>query len=356
MKQLQVVKTGDLRAQNPEDRGELKIVDVPLREVGPHEVKIKVAYCAICGSDPHSVGNFFGWDVPFGLGHETSGVIVELGEKAHSKGLKVGDRVAGNFLGFCGTCYWCQNGQQQFCPHAEEYNSPGFSEYIIWDESQVYKLPDNVTLKQGCLLEPTSIVTRIMDKVQMKFGSRVAISGGGPIGLLTVQAAKMAGSSMITLIEPIEERRQLGLQYGADHVIDSVHQNLQEEADRITDGLGYDIVIDCSGSVHAVEGLPPITAKCGYLLYAAQYPNDYEMPFNLTKYLYFNEITVSGIFVAPYTYPRAIQMLSHYNLDDFVKTVYPLDQGPEAFAEQVTGKHVKILIQCNDDIDDPAEQ
>lgn len=355
MKLLQVVKTGNLKEKDPANRGVIEIIDAPMRELAPDEVRIKVAYCAICGSDPHIVGGFFGWEPPFGLGHEISGVIVELGEKATSKGLKVGDRVAGNFLGFCGKCYWCQNGQQQFCPHSEEYNSPGFCEYVIWNEAQVYKLPDNVSLKKGCLLEPISIATRVMDKINLKYGMRVAVSGGGPIGLLTLQSLKLNGASMVALIEPIADRRELAKKYGADYVIDPVSQNLQEEADKITNGLGFDVVIDCSGSVHAVEGLPPIVAKGGYLLYAAQYPNDYTLPLNLTKYLYLNEITISGMFVAPYAYPRAIQMLDKYDLDDFTSKVFPLSQGAEAFAEQVTGKYVKILIQCNDDIADTVE-
>lgn len=350
MKQLQVVKVGSLKDSNENSRGQVAVREVSLREIGPEEVKIKVAYCAICGSDPHSVENFFNQKVPFGLGHELSGVVVELGEKAKDKGLKIGDRVAGNFLAFCGTCYYCQNGQEQFCEHTDRHNFPGFSEYVIWHESQVYKLPDQVSLKKGCLLEPISIATRIMDKLDMKFGMRVAICGGGPIGLLTLQSIAMYGASRITMIEPIENRRKLALEFGATDVIDPVHQNLQEEADRITENLGYDVVIDCSGSVHATEGLLGITAKGGKLLYAAQYPHDYELPLNLTKYLYFNEITISGVFIAPYAYPRALQMLEKYNLDKFIEKVYPLEKGAEAFADQVTGKYVKILICCNDDI------
>ncbi len=161
----------------------------------------------------------------------------------------------------------------RFWLHSGDYNFPGFGEYLIWKEAQVYKLPDDISLKKGCLLEPTSIVTRIMDKVNLKFGSRVAVCGGGPIGLLTVQAMIMAGASELTLIAPIAARRELALKYGADHVIDSTTQDLSARAAEITDDLGYDVVVDCSGSVHAVEGLLPITAKCGYLLYAAQYPN-----------------------------------------------------------------------------------
>ena len=367
MKQLQVMKTGDLRSKDPAQRPVLEVVDTKVKPLArdaessplaPNEVRIKVAYCAICGSDPHTIGGFFGWPTPFSIGHEISGVIVEMGSAAgrSGKGLKVGDRVAGNFLGHCGECYYCQNGQEQFCPHAEEYNSPGFSQYIIWTEGQVYKLPDDVTLKQGCLLEPTAIICRAMDKINMQYGSRVAICGGGPIGLLALQAVKIQGGLKVTLIEPIEQRRELAKKFGADYVIDPVKQNLKEEADKITDGKGYDIVIDFSGSKYAVEPLPSIVAKCGYLLYGAQYPNDYCMPLNLTQALYHNEITMSGMFVAPYCYPRAIQMIGKYNLEEFTSQVYSLDDAQAAFDAQVSGKYVKIIIRCNDDIVDPAEK
>ena len=115
MKSVTVVKTGSLRDPDESKRGQVKVMDIPMQPLGDEDVRIKVAYCAICGSDPHLLENILGWEVPFGLGHELSGVVVELGPKATKKGLQVGDRVAGNFLKFCGTCYYCQNGQQQFC-------------------------------------------------------------------------------------------------------------------------------------------------------------------------------------------------------------------------------------------------
>lgn len=348
MKSVSVVKVGSLKDPNEETRGKVQVVDIPEQVVGDEDIKIKVAYSAICGSDPHLVENIFGWEVPFGLGHEISGVIVELGKKATKKGLKVGDRVAGNFLKFCGTCYYCQNGQQQFCEHIGEYNRPGMSEYIVWHESQVYKLPDNVSLKKGCLLEPVSIAVRMMDKVEMKIGQRVAICGGGPIGLLGLQAIHMYGASALTLIEPIAERRELALKYGAEYVIDPINQNVLEESMKITEGKGFDVVIDCSGSPKAVGQLAEITAKGGKLIYGAMYPNDFEMPYNLYKYCYFNEINVTGFFVAPYTFPRALQSMSRFQLDDFTSKVYNLEDAEEAFNMQVTGKYPKIILKCND--------
>jgi (R,R)-butanediol dehydrogenase/meso-butanediol dehydrogenase/diacetyl reductase/L-iditol 2-dehydrogenase len=347
MKSITVVKVGSLRDPDEAKRGQVKVTDIPMQPLGPEDVRIKVAYCAICGSDPHLVENIFGWEVPFGLGHEVSGVITELGPKATRKGLKVGDRVAGNFLHFCGTCYYCQNGQQQFCEHANESNNPGMSEYVVWHESQVYKMPDSISLKEACLLEPVSVAVRLMDKLEMKIGQRVIIVGGGPIGLLALQAVHMMGATSLTLVEPIADRRTLAMKYGAEFTIDPISQDVKKTAMELTDGKGYDVVIDCSGSTRAVYDLPFITAFGGKLIYAAMYPNTFEMPLNLYKFLYANELTLTGMYVSPYAFPRAWQVFPKFQLEEFTSAVFPIDQAEEAFKAQVSGKHIKILIECN---------
>ncbi len=348
MKQINVVKTGSLKAKDPQQKGAVATLEVLEYEMGPEDVRIKVAYCAICGSDPHLVEGIFGWAPPFGMGHEVSGVVVELGEKATQKGLKIGDRVAGNFLKFCGTCYYCQNGQQQFCEHADEYNRAGMSEYIVWHESQVYKLPDDISLKEGCLLEPVSIAVRMMDKVQPKIGMRIAVNGGGPIGLLGIQAFKMMGATDLTLFEPIADRRELAKKYGADHVIDPTMEDIEEAAKKITNGRGFDAVVDCSGFAAALYKLPALVARGGMLLYGAMYPNDFEMPLNLYKYCYYNELTISGYYVAPYCFPRAAQIMPRFNLEDFTAKVFDIVDSAAAFEAQVSGKYFKILIRCNE--------
>jgi (R,R)-butanediol dehydrogenase/meso-butanediol dehydrogenase/diacetyl reductase/L-iditol 2-dehydrogenase len=348
MKSVHCVRVGSLKDPNPETCGKVAVLDIPEDPVGEEDVKIKVAYCSICGSDPHNIEGIFGNVPPFGLGHEVSGIIAELGKKATRKGLKVGDRVAGNFLRFCGTCYYCRNGQEQFCEHADESNRPGFSEYLVWHESQVFKLPDEVSLLQGCLLEPTSVIVRFIDKISPKIGARILVSGGGPIGLLAIQALKMYGATSLTLSEPIAVRRELAMKFGADFTIDPTSQDLYAEAMRITDGLGYDAVLEVSGSRAAAPLMPRITAKGGTLCYSAMFPRDFDMPLNLYDYCYRNELTITGTYISPYAFPRAVQLLNRMQLDDFTSAVFPIDDAEKAFAEHMSGKHVKVIIKCND--------
>ncbi|MFF1254400.1 zinc-binding dehydrogenase [Pseudarthrobacter sp. NPDC058329] len=347
MRTVAVTKIGSLRNPDEHARGRIGLVDFPEPTLGPEDVRIRVAYSAICGSDPHLAEGFFGTDVPIGLGHELSGVVEALGSTAHRNGLKVGDRVAGNFLRFCGTCTPCRGGQQQFCEHIQEYNRPGMAETVTWHESQVYKLPDHVSLLKGCLLEPTSVAVRIADKTHIKVGDRVVICGGGPIGQLALQVLKMSGATSLTLIEPIAERREAALRRGADVVIDPTSEDQNLRAKEITAGSGFDVVIDASGSTRAVRGLLDIAAKGATVVYGAMYPHDFEMPLNLSDYLYLKELTLTGVFVSPYAFPRALQILPYLEVDELTEMVFDLEDAEAAFATHVSGAHPKVVIRCN---------
>lgn len=347
MKTAAVTRLGDLRDPNPETRARIEVIDLPATELGPEDVRIRVAYAGICGSDIHLPEGMFGDQVPIGVGHEISGVIEELGEKATHNGLKVGDRVAGNFLRFCGTCYDCRDGRQQFCSYAQEYNRPGMAESLVWHESQVFQLPDSVSLKTGALLEPLSVAVRIADKTRIRAGDRVLICGGGPIGQFVMQILAMYGATSLTVIEPIAERREMSLKYGADHVIDPFNEDQQARADEITGGRGYDVVIDASGSTKAVEGLLRLAARGGLVLFGATYSMDYELPLNLTEFTFMRELTITGTFVAPYAFPRALQILPKLQLEAFTQLVFPLDQAPEAFEAHLRGDAPKVLVQPN---------
>ena len=354
MKSLVVSRPGSLRDKNPETKGIIEIIEKPEPQVcGPTEVKIKVAYCAICASDPHVAENIFGRTPPYGMGHEISGVIVEMGSEVNTKGLKVGDRVAGNFLRACGRCYHCQNGHPEFCTHAiDEGAAPGYAEYVVWDESQVWKIPDDMPLRKACLLEPTSIAVRVADRTELKVGQRVAIQGGGPIGLLCAQMLKMKGATDLTVIEPREDRRNYALKFGADHVIDPTVTDVVEECKRLTGGLGYDVVIEITG-VPSIATLPlKIAADGGTVMYIAMYDNDFAMSVPMTDTFHNRNLTLTATKVAPFCFPRAVQILSRMELEDFSPISFPLVEAEKAFDTFFTGEYLKVLICCNEDLAD----
>lgn len=348
MRTAAITKMGRLNDPDPDRRGKVEVIDYPEQALGIEDVKIRLAYAGICGSDPHLAEGFFSDEVPQGIGHEVSGVVEELGPKATTNGLHVGDRVACNFLRFCGTCYWCRTGKQQFCTGIGEYSRPGMAEYVVWHESQVYRLPDSVSLLKGCLLEPVSVGVRMMDKLRLKVGDGALVCGGGPIGQIATQLLARSGATSLTVVEPIRERRELALRFGATHVIDPTSEDVRARAMDITDGRGYDAVLDASGSPQAAAALPRLAARGGTLIYGALYPNDFELPFNLSKYCYFSELTVSGVFVSPYAFPRALKLLPELDLDVFTESVFPLEEAPKAFEAHLSGTHPKVVVQCND--------
>lgn len=348
MKTVAVTKIGRLDDPDPERRGRIDLVDLPDHPLGPEDVRIRVAYAAICGSDPHLAEGFFDVPTPIGLGHELSGVVEALGERAHRTGLRVGDRVAGNFLRFCGVCHSCRRGDQQFCEFLHEYNRPGMAETVTWHESQVYRLPDDVSLREGCLLEPTAVAVRIVDKTLLKLGETALVCGGGPIGQLVLQLLRRRGATNLTMVEPIGARRELALRSGARHVIDPFHEDQGARTEAITDGRGFDVVVDASGSPRAVAGLLDLAARGSRIVYGAMYPSGFEMPLDLSRCLYLKELTLTGVFVHPYVFPRAVDLLADLELDAFTQAVFPFEQAAAAFEMHMSGAFPKVIVQCNE--------
>lgn len=348
MRTAAITKFGSLKDPDPSKHGKIEILDFPDKETAPEEIRIKVAYCAICGSDPHMVeGTYFpGMKPPVGVGHELSGVVVEVGSKATHRGIKVGDRVAANFVHFCGDCDFCLSGKQQFCMNGMEYSRPGMAEFVTWHEQQFHKLPDNVSLKEGSLLEPTAICVRMMDKLAPKMGQTVLVCGGGPIGLLSLQMLNIYGASSLTMIEPIAERRELAKSFGAVHVIDPINEDVEAVAREITKGKGFDCILDASGATSMATTLLKLATRGGSIVYGAMYPLSYEMPLNLAEYMYMKELTLTGVFIAPYVFPRAVNTLPRLNLKAFTECVFPLDQANEAMVMTVAGKYPKVLVEC----------
>lgn len=326
----------------------LALLDVP-EECVAHgkDVKIKVAYCGICGSDAHFYAGHFdqrlekdGSEIPFPLGHEASGTVVEIGSDV--KDVRVGDQVCYYYDCQCGACYYCRNRQDNHCNSLVTHRS-AMSEYIVVHEKEVYTLPEGVDLLHGVLVEPLSVCMYASDRARVRPGGRVAISGGGALGLMLLQIVRQAGATKITVIEPVKEKRELALSLGADYVLDPLNQDIVAEGRAITGGLFYDSVIEVSGAKSACTPAFRMLAKCGTLLFLALYGYDYRHPINMWD-AFMKEARIQFVYRTPYTFPRTMEIMGRFNLEPFTETVFPMEMYQTAFEEQASGMHPKVLL------------
>jgi 2-desacetyl-2-hydroxyethyl bacteriochlorophyllide A dehydrogenase len=337
-----------MRAAVTRSAGIIQMEEVPEPEMKPNEVKVKIAYAGLCGTDPENLAQTFGLMPPEAykgariLGHEASGTIAAIGGSVKNK-FKVGQRVAMNFRSACGSCYYCQNGMEHYCRTAEGA-SGCFAEYAVYPESAIYPLSDDITLEAGAMLEPVSVAVHAIDQAKVTTGSSVAICGGGPIGLLCLEMALKAGAAKTMLSEPIAEKRALAKKLGADVVVDPLSEDIEAVGKKLTDGRGFNTVIDASGNVKAAKQCINLADNCGTILWAAVYGKDVEIPVS-PFIMYAKELTITSTFVSPYSFPRALAMLPKLELKSLITDIVPLKDIQKAFEMHKKGKSIKILIK-----------
>jgi len=326
-----------------------RVEDVPEPVPGRGEVKVKIAYCGICGSDPEIYEGTFGllkapwWPKPpFTTGHEASGVIAELGPGLLGD-WQVGQRVAMNFRKYCGACYYCRNKMEQFCEYVKSYEA-GFAEYAVYDESCLYPLPEDVSLERGAMLEPVTIATHAVDLGNIAPGKTVAISGAGTIGLLIQQLAMRAGAARVLVADPMPEKREMAARYGADWTIDPFEQDLVTAGRAYTDGRGFDTVFEASGAFSAVPQTIGLADRDGTVVWAGSYHEDATFPIN-PYYMFANELTIRSTLLAPYVFPRALKLLSKLDLEPMITEIVPLSDIARALAGRKNSTQIKILVK-----------
>ena len=333
-----------------EKTGKVGLREVELEKPGNDDIRIKVADCAICATDAHIVNHdMFNPTPGLVLGHEVSGIVSEVGPDAKDAGFQVGDLVVGSPLRNCGHCDQCKKGNGQYCTSYKDMNFGGMAEYKVYNKRNLYHIPRGLTLRDACLVEPLSCVMRCMDLTQIQQGQTVCLSGTGGIGLLMLQAIRMRGAAEITVIEPVKEKHELARKLGAEHVIDPFKDNIIEKSMQITNGEGFDIVIEASGARSAASPCLDIVAKCGTVTYFAVFPEDYELPLNLFK-LYSKEARIQTVYTNPLIYPRAVRFAKQLNLDAVIGAEFPLEDCEAAFNAFATKKYPKVILRCADDL------
>ena len=335
-----------MKAVVVEQYGKAILKEIPLKEVGQEEVKVKVAYCGIGGADPFAIRGEIRFPLPYHIGYQASGIIVEVDKGVTARGLKVGDRVALDQLRYCGSCYECMHGHETFCrTPGHGYLDSLMAEYAVVHQRQAWKIPDSISLEEASLTEVVGASMAGIDLAPFKFGESVLISGAGSCGLIILQLAKLQGGTRLTVSEPVEAKRKLALRLGADNVIDPKNQDFVAEAMRITENRGFDRVIEASGDPSAILPCIDVVARCGRIVLFGIYPMHYKLTVDLDK-LYFREAGIQTVFGQSHLFPRAVNMLPKLDLKSLLGPVYPLERFEEAFDAHNTMQYAKVLVKC----------
>ncbi len=321
-----------------------EVRETELPRAGRGEVVIQNMACGVCGTDVHIYhGEPGSADVtpPVVLGHEYSGVVTEVGEGVTS--LKPGDHVTVDPNIYCGKCQYCRNGKKQLCGSMEAIGvtrDGGFAEYSVVPEAQAFKLSPELPLEAGAMAEPVACCLHGIDRADIRPGDSVCVVGGGAIGLIMVQLAKLAGAAEILLSEPNAKRREVGLQVGASAAVDPTEPGAME---RYLESA--DVVIECVGNLPAVKSAFQYAKKgaCIVLFSVPKVDAAFQLPlFDVYK----KELTIKGSFVNPDTHQRAVDLLNAGKLDfsSIITHHFPLDQMAEAIAMQMSDESIKVVV------------
>ena len=226
--------------------------DVLIPELGSSEVLLRVSHCGICGTDLHLMMEDWGTPGTIG-GHEYSGVVADVGSSV--QGWTVGDRAVGGPRPGCGRCRPCRVGRTHLCMSSDRSSprSGAYAGYKVVDADGLYRVPDSLDLRTAALTEPLAVALRGVRRGGPEPGDRVLVTGGGPIGLLTVAVLAARGITDITVSEPNPKRRRLAEKMGASATMSP--EELQPPA--MTMDLAaepYHFAFECSGRADAMEG------------------------------------------------------------------------------------------------------
>lgn len=317
-------------------------MDVPTPKPGAGEVLVKITYCAICGSD---IDRFVtGRDVGLILGHELCGRITEVGEGV--AGWSVGNVVAVDPITHCNGCYYCLHGQENICSDkggaARGGGQGAYAEYIVAKPIQLARVPDRVGEKEATLAQPLAVALHAFRLSGMKMGDKAIVIGAGPIGLLVLACARLAGAGKVYVVEKAAGRKDAAARLGADAVLDPGEANSRQRLlEQI--GIGADVVFGCAGDPQAVRGSFTLARGGGTVVIVGQHWIS-----EISSDIVDREVAVRGSRAyLGREFGEAIDLIAAggINWETLITNVEPLSNIQEAFEQlQEPSTQVKTLI------------
>jgi L-iditol 2-dehydrogenase len=350
---------------------ELVAMDEPT--LGPHDVLVRVAACGICGSDIHGYDGTSGRRIPpIVMGHEAAGVVAKVGDAVDRA--KVGDRVTFDSTIYCGQCDACRRGQVNLCPSrrvlgvsCDDYRQQGaFAEFVAVPQHILYPLPPGLPFEHAALIEPVAIALHAVARLNVSQGERALVVGCGMIGLLAIQALRIAGCHEVTATDLDESRLQLAKQLGATGIFTPPLPQGEGRGEGASGGWGraageppgrgrcapprpltdFDIAIEAVGNAAAFETAINSVHRGGRIGLVGNLAAKVTFPL---QSVVTRELTLIASCASAGEYPRAIELLSsgQINLAPLISAVAPLAEGAQWF-ERLYAREpglIKVILQ-----------
>ena len=318
---------------------DLRIEHVAEAPLGPGEVEVRIEAGGICGSDLH-----YYFDGGFGtvrlrepmiLGHEIAGTVTRVG--ADVARVKPGQRVAVNPSRPCGHCRYCQEGKQQHCLYMRFYGSAmpfphiqgGFRDVLVCDEAQAVAVPATMSAAQAAFAEPFAVCLHAVNRAGPLFGKRVLVTGAGPIGALTVIAARRAGALEIVATDVADAPLAAAKRVGADVTINVSEKDAlaRYEADKGT----FDVMFEASGNARALAGGFAVVRPGGVVVQIGIAGGEMSLPMNVVVA---KEIELRGTFRFHAELALAVALIGSGVADvmPLLTATLPLARANDAFA------------------------
>jgi L-iditol 2-dehydrogenase len=291
---------------------ELSSLDRPT--IGPDDALVAIKACGICGSDVHGYDGSSGRRVPpIVMGHEAAGVVAEVGRNVRS--IKPGDEVAIDSTISCGKCAACLRGNENLCGQRRvlgvscgDYRQHGaFAEYVSVPARILYRLPRGVPFEHAAMVEPVTIALHAVGRLRIVNGDRAVVVGTGAIGLLVIQALRLAGCREVIAIDVDDSRLRLAAELGASITINAAHDDPTAKVLEITAGSGVDIAMEVVGNAAAFATAIGCVRRGGQVGLIGNVTPEVPLPLQTVVT---REISLFGSCGSAGKYPRAIELIA----------------------------------------------
>jgi Zn-dependent alcohol dehydrogenase len=331
------------------------------------EVKVKLAACAICHSDIHSMEGAWGGVLPAVYGHEAAGVVTAVGPYVSL--VKPGDYVVVTLIRSCGRCYFCAQGQPHMCegtfalnhesrlhtrdgqPIHQGIRTGAFAEYVIVDQSQVVQIPAEMPLDSASLLA-CGVITglgAVVNTARVPSGSSVVVIGTGGVGLNSIQGAFLSGAQPIIAIDLVNSKLEAAKSLGATHTVNPTEENPLAAVRSLTQGRGADYVFVTVGSTKAMEQGLTLVRRAGTLVIVGMPAIGAKLQIEAVDFADNSQRILGSKMGSTRLHgdvPKLVELYQQgrLKLDELITARYPLEEINEAIAAVKRGEALRNVI------------